>query len=261
VVDDEELLRDMLVRSLSRLGYEALSAQDGEQALDMFKAQAFDLVLSDVRMPGMDGLALLRVIKEINPRMPVIMISGESDTAMVVAALKAGAENFIAKPLEINTLAQVIDQALARRCLAGSGGRGVPPARQSTAFSVPSQSEYICDLIEEIGTSAMAVGYAYEGLDNNLKMAIFEALTNAMEHGNGWDADKLVTVEVEIDKKRLWISIKDEGQGFDESCLADPTSEECLLSERGRGVFLMKAIMDEVMFNQPGNEVSMAKYR
>ncbi len=261
VVDDEELVRSMLGRYLERKGFLVQMASDGFQALDLFRESYFDLVLSDVRMPGLDGLKLLRAIKDINPRVPVVLISGYGDVETVVAALKAGAENFLVKPMKMEELAKVMEQSLAISCLRSGGLSMTPRVRQVTYLEAPSQPELICELVQQITLSAVSVGYAEFDLDNNLKLALVEAITNAMEHGNRWDADKKIIIESELTRDTIRVSVCDQGPGFDFAALPDPTSDEQLFHERGRGVFLMKTIMDEVDYNPQGNCVTLLKRR
>ncbi|MFH1057371.1 MAG: response regulator [Pseudomonadota bacterium] len=261
VADDEDLVRDLLVRFLTNRGHHVLEASDGQQALRLFRQNHFDLVLSDVLMPGLDGLTLLTAIKEVNPRVPVVLISGYGDVETVVKALKAGAENFLSKPLSMDTLDRVVARALALASAPPASRCRWRSLRQTTRLESASQPELVCEVVQQIAQSAVAVGYADHDLDNNLKLALVEAVTNAMEHGNGWNQDLTVAVVADITPDTLTVSIWDQGQGFDAACLPDPTSPEYLLCDRGRGVFLMHAIMDEVCFSPKGNNVTLSKQR
>lgn len=261
VADDEELVRDLLTRFLSNRGHTVLAAADGQQALRLFRQNPFDLVLSDVRMPGLDGLALLTAIKEVNPRVPVVLISGYGDVETVVKALKAGAENFLSKPLSMEILDRVVEQALALASAHPVSRCRWQSLRQTTRLESPSQPELVCEVVRQIAQSAVAVGYADHDLDNNLKLALVEAVTNAMEHGNHWNPDLTVVVEADITPEWLTVRVSDQGPGFDASCLPDPTSPEYLLCDRGRGVFLMNAIMDQVSYSPQGNRVTLSKQR
>lgn len=87
-----------------------------------------------------------------------------------------------------------------------------------------------------------------------------EALRNAMIHGNKSNPGKQVSVEAEIKKDAVVITVEDEGDGFDPSGLPDPTLQENLLKEGGRGVYLMKHLMDEVRYENGGRRVVMVKY-
>jgi CheY-like chemotaxis protein/anti-sigma regulatory factor (Ser/Thr protein kinase) len=261
VADDDEMVRQVLERYLNSQGMEVQAACDGQEALSMFSSQHFDLVISDLRMPGIDGLQLLHAIKGLNPRVPFIFISGYGDIPTVVEALKAGADNFLGKPVEMAELAKVVQQALNLAVPQPLPLLQMARMRQITYLEVPSRSEYIRDLISQIAHSAMCVGYADCDLDNNLKLALVEALTNAMEHGNHWDENRLVRLEVNLTSDCLAVVIEDQGEGFDVGSLPDPTCGDQMFSERGRGVFLMQAIMDEVCYNPQGNQVTMIKHR
>ncbi len=91
------------------------------------------------------------------------------------------------------------------------------------------------------------------GLDNErlaaLLLAVTEATTNAIIHANKCDVNKLVKVDVQVDKTRITIKITDEGEGFNPSEIPDPTKPENLLKDSGRGVYLMRVYMDELNYN------------
>ncbi|MBI5524370.1 MAG: response regulator [Desulfarculus sp.] len=261
VVDDEPMVLDVLTRYLRHQGLETMAAGDGQEALRLFSQEPCDLVISDLRMPGMDGLQLLHAIKGLNPRVPFIFISGFGDIPTVVEALKSGAENFLTKPLEMDLLSKVVAQSLSLAATQAPPMLQLARMRQITQLEVPSRFEFIRELVSQITQSAICVGYAQNDLDNNLKLALVEGLTNAMEHGNRWDENRLVRLEADLTSDCLKVTIEDEGVGFDFCALADPTCGEQLLSERGRGVFLMRAIMDEVGFNPAGNCLTLVKRR
>jgi len=94
-----------------------------------------------------------------------------------------------------------------------------------------------------------------------VRLALDEALANAIRHGNGGDASKNVTVEFDVDEERISISIADEGPGFDPEEVPDPTLDENLERPCGRGVMLIKAYMTSVSYNEKGNCVTMVKRR
>ncbi len=97
-------------------------------------------------------------------------------------------------------------------------------------------------------------------ITTELLMVLDEALTNALKHGNKYDAQKKITVSVRISNKKIEISIRDEGEGFQPDKLVNPLSAEGIERNCGRGVFLIRSYMDEVSFNDKGNEVKMVKY-
>lgn len=92
-----------------------------------------------------------------------------------------------------------------------------------------------------------------------VRLALDEALVNAVKHGNGNDPNKTVTIEFTIDQDRMVIEIEDQGPGFVPEELPDPTAEENISRPNGRGVMLMRAYMTEVGFNECGNRVILTK--
>ncbi len=110
IVDDDERVSRTFARNLTLAGYQVLTASGGEQALDIHKNEAPDITMVDVRMPGMDGFAVLHEIRQQDPDAEVIMVTGHGDMNMAIEALRAGASDFIPKPVEQETL----DMALHR---------------------------------------------------------------------------------------------------------------------------------------------------
>ncbi len=126
--------------------------------------------------------------------------------------------------------------------------------------SIPTDLTAARRLTEEILGRAEAVGY---GEDDRfaIRLALEEALINAIRHGNKFDHARKVTVSADIGAKRTTITVCDEGAGFDPAAVPDPTVDENLEKPCGRGIMLMRAYMDEVSYNTRGNEVRMAKRR
>jgi len=104
--------------------------------------------------------------------------------------------------------------------------------------------------------------HGWDGTDVfHVRMAIEEALTNAVMHGNAGDATKQVWLEMGISDDQVQITIRDEGTGFDPHQVPDPRCDELLMCEHGRGLLLMRELMSNVQFNDVGNEVTMTKLR
>ncbi len=91
----------------------------------------------------------------------------------------------------------------------------------------------------------------------NLRVALAEALSNAMLYGNGADRSKQVRVELTVTRKAIITRVTDEGPGFDYEDVPDPTTPDSLLKPDGRGIFLMRRLLDEVSFNKRGNSVTL----
>ncbi len=115
IVDDEAIIRDLCARALK--GYEVLQAGDGEEALHIFAKGGIDVILTDVMMPKMDGIELLRRLKETEPTLVVIVMTGFAEKDIILNALKADADDFISKPLNLLQLKTAVDKALVKKAL------------------------------------------------------------------------------------------------------------------------------------------------
>ncbi|MBI3302386.1 MAG: sigma-54-dependent Fis family transcriptional regulator [Deltaproteobacteria bacterium] len=100
VVDDERSIRVGLKGLLAKEGHEVSTAESGEEALRLLDSQPFDLVLTDLRMPGLDGIGLLKKIKERHPDTLVVMMTAYGSEKIAVEAMKAGAHDYIVKPFD-----------------------------------------------------------------------------------------------------------------------------------------------------------------
>jgi EAL domain-containing protein (putative c-di-GMP-specific phosphodiesterase class I) len=111
IVDDDELVGRVLVRVLRGKGYEPTLARDGRHASELL-SNGFDLVLTDVNMPNLDGIGLLRLVRELDPDLPVIMFAGSPSTDAAIGALRLRATAFLTKPIEPAILLEEVDRAL-----------------------------------------------------------------------------------------------------------------------------------------------------
>lgn len=117
VIDDEEVMRDSCQKILSKPGCRIEVAEDGIKGLNAFGTQGFDVVILDLKMPGLDGMEVLRIIKEQSPQTEVVVITGYATVESAVEAMKRGAYDFIPKPFTPDALRLVTDRALEKRQL------------------------------------------------------------------------------------------------------------------------------------------------
>ena len=117
VVDDEPAIRDILVTSLSMEGHSCVSAEDGRVALGLLSAGSFDLVITDIKMPVMDGLSLLRRLVADFPDTAILMATSVADVGIAIEALTAGAYDYVIKPFNLKRLFVSAERALERRRL------------------------------------------------------------------------------------------------------------------------------------------------
>lgn len=125
---------------------------------------------------------------------------------------------------------------------------------------IPNDFEQARQAQTKVLQSASEQGFDEDSLFA-IRLALDEALCNAVRHGNKNDPSKHITVEYTVDEDRLKVSVADEGGGFVPNHLPDPTADENLERPNGRGVMLMKAYMTDVSYNEQGNQVTMVKDR
>lgn len=118
IVDDEETIREIISLKLAENGYLCATAGSAEDALALMKGKDFNLIISDIRMPGMSGMELLKIVKSDYPNVEaVIMVTGITDMTTAVEALKIGAYDYITKPFNLDEVAINVKRALERRRL------------------------------------------------------------------------------------------------------------------------------------------------
>ena len=128
VADDEVEFLESLARVLGRRGFEVVTACSGAGAVEAASTGSFDVIILDVRMPGMDGLEALEAIKRISPLTPVLLLTGHADIAIASAALRSGASDFMVKPCPVDDLVTAIENAAEHRALARAAAPD--PARE-----------------------------------------------------------------------------------------------------------------------------------
>lgn len=115
IVDDEAIIRDLCGKALK--GYRVIEAADGDEALAAFKKESVDVILTDVMMPRMNGIELLKRLKDIEPTLVVIVMTGFAEKDVILNALKADADDFITKPLNLLQLKTAVDKALVKKAM------------------------------------------------------------------------------------------------------------------------------------------------
>lgn len=115
VVDDEATVCDMLVELLGSLGYEVVSTVNGREALEALDKGEFDLVISDLRMPEVNGRSLLRSIKRENKSLPVVIITGYGTAATPDEMAALGADGYLSKPFMIKEIAKIVTDLLGKK--------------------------------------------------------------------------------------------------------------------------------------------------
>ena len=115
VVDDELLIRDLLYDFFTGRGWDISVAEDGEKALEVMRSRNFDLVLTDIKMPEMDGLDLTSHVKQSHPELPVVLMTGFPSVDTAVEALRKKVDDYVIKPFNINQLYKLVEAKVKDR--------------------------------------------------------------------------------------------------------------------------------------------------
>ena len=288
VVDDDAAVLELVVEALGAHGMKVHPFSEGEKALEWLadpQAPAFDLVLSDINMDGMDGFDVIHRVKALKPNLPVVLMTGAASVEYTIRALRMGASNLFMKPLSIRDLISSVFHLVELHRdfrLAQDGLKGLTEERR--AFSFRSDELDIPSLIRHLTDRLVPMGFAQPANVDVIAMAYHEALVNALEHGNfelsselkgdffseedpyanlrrerlqdEAYASRTVHVRTRMDLQRFEVEIEDQGKGFDVKRL-DPRSASDLVRTCGRGLPLIQTVLDEVHFNEKGNCVRM----
>lgn len=281
---DRTLLRGLLKKHWP--SSEILEAADGEEGLRAVEPQSPDLVLTDVCMPRSGGLDVLAALHDKKSIVPVIVMSGASDAESAIEALHAGAASFIPKArlskLLFPTVSMVSDFAATHR-----NRRRVIGCLQSMdlEFELGNDNSLITPLVKYLEDHIGSLRLCDESELVRIGVALHESLTNAINHGNLeldselrqeeeqlyyelgesrkllWPyCDRRVHVAASLGGERVRFVIRDDGPGFDHQKVLDSTQYEDLDRIGGRGLLLIHSFMDEVSYNDRGNEITLIKY-
>lgn len=151
VVDDDPLIRENLQRLFTRRGYAVETAPTAEEALRLLEQAHFALVLTDLQMPGIDGLTLLARIKERSPQTPVVMITAHGSTETVIRALRHGVDDFVLKPYRPEELLNIVNREVARHRQAAPAGMSSAWGRQLSKAQLDEVDVLLAQLRLESG--------------------------------------------------------------------------------------------------------------
>jgi len=286
VVDDSRVSRRLVGGVLEKEpGLRVTYACDATEALAAIAESRPAAVVTDLEMPGMSGLDLVRAIRADYPGLPVILMTGGGSEETAVEALRAGAASYVTKQTLAQSLVGTVEQILgAARCdrrqqrLLGSLTHvECRLALENEPALVPPLVEYLQGHVAQLGvcgpSDRVRVGVALEeALLNGLYHGNLELSSDLRQDGSGAFerlaavrrfqpayAARRLHVSVKVTAAEAVFVIRDEGPGFDVSKVPDPTDPANLEMASGRGLLLIRAFMDEVWHNPAGNEITMVK--
>ena len=156
VVDDEEAVRNVLARGLWAAGFQCMTAADGTQALARLRQGRFAVMLLDIRMPGMDGLAVLAEAQRLDPDMPVIMVTTLAGLDVALGAIRSGAYDYVTKPFQIAEVEAVVRRALEHRRLRLENRHYVTHLEQLVEERTRRMRETVIGVIASLGLALEA---------------------------------------------------------------------------------------------------------
>jgi CheY-like chemotaxis protein/anti-sigma regulatory factor (Ser/Thr protein kinase) len=295
IVDDSPVDRQMAGRLLAQravapdlenpVPLTPVYAGNGQEALDRMDTEEVDAVVTDLQMPGMDGLELVVQVRERHPLVPVVLMTAHGSEETAVQALQAGAASYVPKRNLAKELVEVVEAVLA----AAQARRA---RRRLMGALTRTESEFVLD--NDPALIPPLVGHLKEGLADvtdfdattliRVSVALREAILNAMEHGNlELDSalreqdgtayhrladerrgqapykDRRVSLTARETPAEVVFVVRDEGPGFDPAALPDPTDPANLERASGRGLLLIRTFMTEVRHNDRGNEITLVR--
>lgn len=288
VVDDAAVDRLLLGELLAKdPELEVDFACDGREAIQRLQSEVPNLVITDLVMPEMDGLELVSAVRRDYPFLPVILVTGKGNEEIAVQALQRGAASYVTKRMLAQDLLDTVHTVLAVSGRKRSHSRLLGSMiRSDCAFVLENDCTLFAPLIAYLQDAATQVGVCDERDSTRIGVALEEALANALYRGNmevgselravNDDAyhqlvgqrlrekpycDRRIHVEARLSRQQAVFVIRDEGPGFDPSSTWDPTEALNLDRPSGRGILLMRTFMDEMTYNEAGNQITLVKRR
>ena len=268
VVDDDRTTRHVTRTLLAKAGFTVRVAKDGAEAIERLRASRFDLMLLDVWMPRMDGLAVLDKIKRIKQRPKVIVLTSDDTPETLLRAIRQRANQIARKPIEPMALLSLVREAITSgpelpidviSARANWVELAVPCTRAAADRLRSVLSHLDANLPEDVRES---VGFAFR-----------ELVLNAVEWGGKLDPKRKVRISYLRAKRMLLYRIADPGPGFkmeglDHAAISHPDDpiehmnvrQQQGLRAGGFGILMVRAKVDELIYNEKRNEVLFVKY-
>lgn len=292
LIDDDLAVLGMVGDALTHHGMKVHAFSEAHKALALLEDPAapnFDLVLSDINMDGLDGFDVIHRVKAIQPKLPVVLMTGAATLDYAIRAMRMGASNLFQKPLTLRELVNSVFHLVALHRdlrLAEAGLKGL--VQEIRTFSFRSDELDIPSAVVHITDRLVPLGFAHPGNVDVIAMAYHEALVNALEHGNleldsslkgdlfsprddyghlcaarladPTYGSRRIEVRVEITPERYEVAITDDGKGFDTQNLPRISDQETV-RQCGRGLSMIHMVMDEVLHNVQGNQIRLILHR
>jgi CheY-like chemotaxis protein len=288
VVDDNPVDRRLTGAIVEKhTGCKVSYAQHGKEALEAMQRACPSIVLTDLLMPEMDGLELVEAIRARYPLVPVVLMTAYGSEDAAIQALQRGAASYIPKKSLNEAVGTTIDKVLAATQASHQQQQllGCLTTFESS-FALENNVALVPPLVAYLQDALMRLKLGDQTARIRVGIALEEAITNAINHGNLQLSSQLredgslayyqlgeerrrispyrerrVFIRAYLSRTAAQFTIRDEGPGFDPSTLPDPTDPANLGRISGRGLLLIRTFMDQVRYNETGNEITLIKWR
>lgn len=294
LVAEDSLTQTVQIRGLlEEANYEVEAVTDGRQAVRRLAAgDPPDLVLTDMMMPEMDGLDLVRAVRIHHSDVPVILMTAQGTDALAIEALEEGAAGYVPKSqLNLRLIAEIEQVLHAARVNRSYEMLLSCLKRNEFFFELHNDALLLDPLVDLLQQMMVGMGLCDSTARVRVGVALEHALLNALYRGNleisaeemqnsrelllqgdmanlveqrrvqAPYCDRRIHLHVQMCEDEARFVVRDEGPGFDTSRIPQQLDQEALSREGGRGLLLMRTFMDEVRFNDRGNEVTLVKRR
>jgi CheY-like chemotaxis protein len=285
VIDDEGPVREVLKLALGDRGYRVYEAEDGRRGVEVFTDHKPDIVITDVNMPEMTGIEVTQDIKKLDTGADVVIMTGFGSEDLLIEALRAGASNYIKKPIVFKELFTILDGIYLKK--------SIKKRYEVLKDNLVEEQKIIAidnDVTKVWGTVNQVLFNLPPRLQDRhvegAKLGLYEVIVNAIEHGNlgityeekektlndgsyhsllqerlgrANEQGKKVFIQSTLNGSGVTIEVRDEGIGFDFTKLAPMLDTEGIMSAHGRGILLASLYYDRVEYVDPGNKVILRK--
>ena len=269
IAEDDGPTRVLVEAILEDAGHTIETVTDGTKAYDRIATTSFDLLLTDIWMPGLNGLELLSKIKTLPSPPPVIVMTSDDTSGTLLKAIREQAYHYISKPIDPQELTRLVQD-------------GLSVSHQETFIEVTSATPNWVEILVPCDQKAAGRMRNFvmqleadlpEDLRETIAMSFYELLANAIEWGGQLDPSKKVRIAFLRFERMLMFRIADPGSGFDmdeldHAALNNPDDPIAHMSVRetrglrpgGFGLLMVKTSADELIYNEARNEVAFVKY-
>lgn len=288
VVEDDADLRAAIAELFGGAGWAVTWATDGEDAVAMLRADPPDLIMTDIIMPKLDGLGLVRRIREFDAKTPILILTGYASFDHCVAALRAGANDFLEKPFDNDELLEAAARALAGNHVASCsdilssgttlkleikidaalaanvfGSTTTPGGPTSTGSPSSSENQFALELKAQVDAFIVAAGMIRRRLAMHraVEVAVEQALVARRRSGASLQADLLFSLMAESNDHQCRVRLFSAAGGLDlsrEVAVAPGTGEA---DPHGHAAFLLQSFCDDVAVSQEGRSIELIFHR